>query len=212
MADKKISALPAATVINDADQVPKNEAGTTKAFTASLYRAYATGSLSAFSASTVAAGFAADTYLAGSAITAPAAGAWKAGTKYRLIFDVTKTAAGVAAPVLTVRMGTLGTTGDAAILTFTWTVGTAVADVGIIQLWAHFRTVGGGTTAVLSGIAELRHGLPTTGLDNAGAAEMLTAVSAGFNSTTQTIIGASFNGGAAFSGTVTLVEAEVLNL
>ena len=156
-------------------------------------------------------GYAADTYLAGSAITIPTAGAWRAGTRYRCVFDMAKTAAGVATPIITVRMGTLGTTADASVLALTFGAGTAAADTGIFELLLTFRTVGSGTAAVVQGVARCSHNLVATGLTSTGAGGVgiLTGTSAGFNSTTQTVIGVSFNGGASFSGTCTLVQAAL---
>src|SRR6184192_1030746 len=70
------------------------------------------------SVAAVSAGYAADTYVAGSSIVI-AAGDWKVKGIYRCRFDMTKTAAGLATPIITVRIGTAGTTADAAIITFT---------------------------------------------------------------------------------------------
>jgi hypothetical protein len=164
------------------------------------------------SVSAVSAGFATDTYLAGSNITIPS-GLPLVKTKYRLKFDVTKTAAGVAAPVTIIRIGTTGSTADAAILTFTGNIQTAAADSGVIEVLASFRTVGTGTNAVLQGLYQLRHNLAVTGLGTVNPAgwQTINVTSAGFDSTTANlIIGASFNGGASFSGTVNLVEAELI--
>jgi hypothetical protein len=148
-------------------------------------------------------GFAADTYLAGSFKAFPAAPV--VGTTYRLMFDVTKTAAGLATPIITIRTGTTGTT---ARLTFTFGAGTAVVDNGVFTVLVTFRTVGSGTTAVLTGFAQLVNNLTTTGLSNAAKARSVT--SAGFDSTTASLgIGCSYNGGASASHTVTLVRAEV---
>ena len=154
------------------------------------------------------AGFASDTYLTGSNITLPTGGAI-VGTTYKLTFDVTKTAAGVATPVIIVRIGTLGTTGDAAICTFTFGAGTAAIDVGIFEVICTFRTVGSGTSAVLQGISRLTSNLTTTGLSN--AKKSVSVTSSGFNSTTAgLIVGASFNGGASASMTIQLVRAELV--
>jgi hypothetical protein len=163
-----------------------------------------------YNASTAAqgAGFAADTYLAGSSVLLP--GVPKVGTCYHLTFDVSKTAAGIAAPVLIVRVGTAGAVGDAAILTFTWGAGTAAADIGTVEVDAAFRAVGAGTSAVLQGRAQIVHGV-ALGLINLNGVT-LQATSGGFNSTVaNTIIGASFNGGSSFSGTVQLTAAELTN-
>lgn len=154
------------------------------------------------------AGFASDTYLTGSSIAIPS-GYPIVGSTYKLRFGVTKTAAGTAAPVLTVRIGTAGTTADAAILTFTFGAGTGVADTGFIEVEAAFRTVGSGTSAVLAGLCRLTSNLTTTGLSN--AVKALQVVSSGFNSTTaNAIIGASWNGGTSASHTVQLVRSELI--
>jgi len=171
------------------------------------------GVLSNQSVTTPAAGFAADTYLVGSSILLPN-GFARVGTTYRLSFDVTKTGAGVAAPVLTVRFGTLGTTGDAAVLTFTFNIQTAVIDNGIFDIIATFRTVGSGTLAVLQGIANLRHNLAATGLGSVNPAgwQSVIVTSAGFNSTpNSSIIGCSVNGGTSAAWTISLVRATLEN-
>lgn len=152
------------------------------------------------------AGFAADTYLAGSAIVLP--GPPKVGVKYWLRFDVVKTAAGTATPILIVRVGTAGAVGDAAILTFTFGAGTAAVDTGTFEMTTVFRAVGGGTSAVLQGRCQVLHGT-TLGIVNIPI-PTLQVTSSGFSSVVaNTIIGASFNGGTSFSGTVQLVEAEL---
>lgn len=159
-------------------------------------------------------GFAADTYLAGSNISIPTS-LVRAGTIYRLKLDMTKTGAGTATPILVVRFGTAGTTSDAAILTFTFAAGTGVIDTGIIEVRAHFRTVGSGTSAVMVGECEIAHHLAATGLTSTGASGtgIILVTSSGFNSTVaSSIIGASFNGGTSFSGTNTLVQAELTNV
>ena len=153
-------------------------------------------------------GFAADTYLTGSNILIPAGGPY-VDTKYLLVFDMTKTGAGVATPIVTLRIGTAGTTSDAAICVFTFAAGTAAADTGTFQVEAIFRTVGSSTSAVLQGVTSLTSNLTTTGLSN--AVKVVKTTSSGFNSTTaNSIIGVSFNGGTSFSGTNTLVRAELM--
>jgi hypothetical protein len=148
-------------------------------------------------------GFAADTYMPGTKIDVVTVGSWKAGMVYRALFDMVKTAAGTATPILTLRMGTAGTTSDAAILTFTFTAGTAAIDTGIFEVIAEFRSVGTGTAAVVAGVARCEHALAATGLTALGAAGtgIIPLASSGFNSETSNIIGLSFNGGASFVGT-----------
>jgi len=166
---------------------------------------------SAVSTSTVSAGYAADTYLAGSAIAMPTGG-FTVGARYGCWFDMVKTAAGTAAFTVTVRIGTAGTTSDASILSFAFGAGTAAADTGTFEVVCHFRTVGSGTNAVLVGTCWCSHALAVTGLISTGAsgAGQITSVSSGFDSTPAgSIIGVSVNGGASFSGTNTIVESEL---
>lgn len=152
-------------------------------------------------------GYSADTYLAGSGVTITA-NQPIAGSSYKLIFDVTKTNAGIAAPVIIVRFGTAGSTADAARITFTFSAQTAVVDSGTFEIYVTFQSVG--AAGVARGIAVLRHQLAVTGLNTVQPAgfQMLTVASAGFDTTTPTRIGVSVNGGASASWTTTLVQAE----
>lgn len=165
------------------------------------------------STSSVSAAYSSDTYLAGSSIVIPA-GAWKAKGQYHCVFDMAKTNVGTATPTVILRMGTLGTTSDAAILTFTLGAGTAVADTGWIELFATFRTIGSGTSAVLQGTLKVYHtaasGSGLTSTADKSLIPFALTTSSGFNSTTQTTIGLSFNGGASFSGTNTMVQAQLI--
>jgi hypothetical protein len=161
------------------------------------------------SVSTASAGYAADTYLVGSAVPVPLGG-FVNGMRYVCTFDMVKTAAGTATPTVIVRIGTVGSTADAAILTFTFAAGTAAVDTGTFVVSAHFRLAG--TAAVLAGTCECRHALAATGLIATGASGQgqLAVVSSAFDATpANTFIGVSFNGGASFSGTNTIVEAEL---
>jgi hypothetical protein len=169
--------------------------------------------LFANSASTVSAGYAADTYLAGSGVTLPA-GVNNAGVQVTWVFDMVKTAAGTAAATINVRFGTAGTTADASVCLFTWGAGTAVADTGLFTVTVNFRSAGSGTTAVVAGVASCSHSLAATGLTSTGASGygQLATVGAGFNSAVaNSIVGLSFNGGASFSGTNNLVQTKVSN-
>jgi len=155
-------------------------------------------------------GFASDTYLTGSGIAIPP-GLVRAGTTYHLRFDMVKTGAGTAAPVLSIRFGTAGTTSDTAQLTFTFGAGTANADTAVFEMWAHWRNVG--ASSVLVGVCACTHLLAATGMISTGAsgAGILVVTSGAFNSAVaSSIIGASFNGGASFSGTNVLVQSRLL--
>jgi hypothetical protein len=159
------------------------------------------------SLSTPGAGFATDTYLVGSAIKLPAGGP-ATGATYKLVFSVTKTAVGTAAPVVTLRTGTAGSIADTARLTFTFGPGTAVADTGVFEVIANFRAVGAGTVAVLQGVARVNC-LPATGISS--TIKAVTGVSSGFDSTASgLIIGCSYNGGTSAVHTVTMVRAELI--
>jgi hypothetical protein len=163
------------------------------------------------SVTTPAAGFAADTYLVGSSCAIPAA-RLAAKTVYRCTFDVSKTGAGTATPVVNVRIGTAGSTADTSRGTHTFPAQTGVIDQGLFQFWAVFRTVGSGTTAVLQSRCSLTHGLSITGL-SVSVSPVTVATSAGFDSTVAaSIIGLSVNGGASAAWTITLVTAELYGL
>lgn len=162
-----------------------------------------------FSTSTVSAGYSSDTYLAGSAIAIPTGG-WIAGGRFYWCFDMVKTGAGTAAFTINVRMGT-GVIGDTSLQSIAFGAGTTAADTGLFEVFGHFRTVGSGTAAVLVLNAYCSHHLAATGLISTGASGFgqVTNVSSGFDSTVSNgVIGLSINGGASFSGTNTIVEAE----
>lgn len=155
-------------------------------------------------------GFSTDTYLAGSNIALPT-GLIRPTTQMYWIFDVVKTAAGTGAPSVIIRFGTAGAIGDTARVTFTFSAQTAVVDRGTIEVWANFRTVGSGTSGVLTGVAILRHQLAVTGLNTVQPAgyQMLAVTSSGFDSSVaNSIIGLSVNGNTSAAWTVTVVQAS----
>lgn len=206
MADQKISELTAYASPAPADLVPIVD--TANAQTKSMRADAMHLAIVNKSVAQQGAGFSADTYLTGSNITLPT-GAPVVGTTYRLVFDITKTAAGTATPIISIRFGTNGSTADTARLTFTFGAGTAAVDTGRFEVLVTFRTVGSGTSAVAAGIATLVNNLTTTGISN--AVKALSVVSSGFDSTpANSIIGASYNGGASASHTVQLVRAELV--
>lgn len=155
------------------------------------------------------AGFATDTYLTGSNILLPSSRP-KVGTMFRCRFHVSKTAAGTAAPVISLRYGTNASTADTAICTFTFGSGTAAADVGWFEIYGVFTAVGAGTSAVVAGCANLTSNLTTTGISN--AKKVVQATSSGFASTTaNTYLGLSVNGGASAAWTVAIAESTLEN-
>lgn len=158
--------------------------------------------------SSQATGFAADTYVAGSVITVNA-GDFTAGAQYHCRFDMTKTGAGTATPIITIRIGTAGTTADTAAQTITFAAGTAVADTGMFDVYVNFRAVG--ASATIASVGKCAHGLAATGLTSTGAAGVgviSNTTSSTFSSTAATKIGISFNGGTSFSGTCNIVQAD----
>lgn len=152
-------------------------------------------------------GFSSDTYLSGSFIVFPSTPA--VGTRYKLVFDVTKTAAGTATPIITIRTGTAGSTADTSRCALTFGEGTTAADTGIFEVICVFRTVGSSKSAVIQSIARLTSNLTTTGISKAKKAVVVT--SSGFDSTTASLgIGASYNGGTSAAHTIELVSAELI--
>lgn len=222
MADAKItdlSALAGASIadgdvvaIVDVSDTSMAASGTTKKSSAVDLLAYVRGKERAYNASvsTPAAGFAADTYLIGSSLAIPAGGL-QAKTLYRCSFDVTKTGAGTAAPVITPRIGTAGTIADTARGAITFPAQTGVIDNGLFEVVVVFRTVGSGTSAVTQTRGRLTHNLSVTGL-SVGVGPIAVATAGGFDSTTATFIGLSVNGGTSAAWTITLVQAELINL
>lgn len=214
----KVSALTVATSVNDTDQLYMNQGGTSKSVTPNVLTAYfeARGRANNASVANQGAGFATDTYLAGSYIpipTNPAGGnRLQAKSKYRLRFFMSKTAAGVATPILNVRLGTAGTTADTSRAQLTHTAQTAAIDTGVYDMEVTFRTVGSGTSAVIVAGGVLDHNLAATGLSVSNTS-IVTAVSAGFDSTVANLgIGVSVNAGASAAWTVQIVNAELFNL
>jgi hypothetical protein len=153
---------------------------------------------------------ASDTYIPGSLITLPTTGLITSPSWYRCLFDMTKTAAGTAAVVLTIRMGTLGTTGDAAVYTLTFPPQTAVVDTAEFDVRFVVRL--GGSSGFINAYAKLlKMSNATTGFTNIAAPVHIlnsTAASGTINLDAVTKIGVSFNGGLAFSGTQALCTSE----
>jgi hypothetical protein len=213
VADSKVTDLTAASALDGTELLPIVQAAASKkASVDQIITAIGGRENNNAAITTPAAGFAADAYVAGSNCLIPN-GKLQAKTIYRFRCRVSKTGAGIATPILIVRIGTAGTVADNARITFTLSAGTAVIDEGVIEIWVTFQSVGGGTAAVIEGTCELRHRLPTTGLISAGANESKEVASAGFDSTVaNSIIGISLNAGSAALWTVSNVQARIDNL
>lgn len=212
MADTTITGATAAAAALGPMEIPVNDAGGDKKLTVTQLDAYIVEpTASSTAAQTLGTS---DTYLAGSGITVTA-GRIQAGTYYRCVMDMTKTAASTATAVIYLRMGTLGTTGDAAICTFTFpTAQTAAVDDGRFEVLANFRSVGTGTSAVVEGVLFINRTKTTTGfLSTSGLAFMAPnrVTSSGFNSATVTKVGISINAGASSAWTSQLVQAALVN-
>lgn len=162
------------------------------------------------------AGFSSDTYLTNSGLLLPAFGI-QAQTQVLWRVSASKTAAGTATPVYTIRIGTAQTTSDTSRLALTGPAQTAVADIGTLFVMATVRSIGASTSAVIQGTAWWAHrgtaaDTTTSGVgfanDTTGHVE---GTSAGFDSTAiaaNSYIGLSVNGGASAAWTVTQVWVE----
>jgi hypothetical protein len=134
-----------------------------------------------------------------------------AGTIVTWQISVTKTAAGTATPIFTVRFGTTSSTSDSTLLTFTGAAQTAAIDTGMFTIQCTFRTIGSGTSAVLVGNYTLVHQLATTGLSVGQGGAF--ATSAGFDSTTaNAFLGITLNSGASAVWTVNQVNVKIENI
>jgi hypothetical protein len=100
--------------------------------------------------------------LTGSLITIPA-GKLRIGTVFLFRFSLSKTAAGTAANTFNFRIGTNGTSSDPSICAFALPVGTAVADVGHIEVMVTIRGPLS-SSCVAQGNLYLVHNLSATGL------------------------------------------------
>lgn len=150
------------------------------------------------------------TYITGSRIIVPV-GKLQIGTMLRWTFDLTKTAAGIAASTFDICFGTAGTTADTARVSFTKPAGTGVVDTGRVTIDCIIR---GPLSA--SGIAvgqfNLTHNLSTTGLANLPCINV-TTVSGAFDVTVANLsVGVCITTGASDAYTIQLVRAEALNL
>lgn len=210
MPDAKASAFPAVSSVANADLVPVLQGGANKLASAQQLKSFVDQNVRNASVANQT-GFSVETYLVGSAIDMPDVSKHQARMEYRCLFNVVKTAAGTATPLIRIRFGTAGSTADTQLLLWTFGAGTAAVDEGQFEIACTFRTIGSGTSAVLAGICTLTSNLTTTGLSN--AVKSRNAVSAGFNSTLANAkIGVTVNGGTSAAWTVNLVQADLLNL
>lgn len=151
------------------------------------------------------AGFATDTYLTDSDLLIPSFGV-QARTVFRWKIVATKTAAGVATPVYSIRIGSARTTADTARVQITGYAQTAAADAAVIWVVATVRTVG--AAGVIYGSCFMAHDLAATGFATTAAGISL-AAGAGFDNSALggLYVGLSINAGASAAWTVQQVDA-----
>lgn len=150
------------------------------------------------------------TYLTGSALTVPTS-KLQIGTIFRWRWNMTKTAAGVAASTIDVAIGTNGTTGDAAILSFAKPAGTNVVD----EAWCEVEVIVRGpltASGILVGQFTMVHNLAATGHAIIPCV-VVNTVSSAFNVTTAgLIVGLCITTGAADAITIQQITADAVNL
>lgn len=152
---------------------------------------------------------AADTYVTGSGMILPQS-RMQAGVLARWLLGVSKGAAGTGAPTFTVRLGTNGTTADASVVALTGIAQTAVADTGLLEITALFRTHSSTATIYVNG--RFLHALAATGfMTQAGWGAG--GLSGSLNTTTANVrIGLSINSGTAAQWSVQAGECQLENI
>lgn len=213
MADTEVPNLGAASSLADTDLLYLVQSGVSKKLDLNTLTAYIESRGRQMNASTAQQTISTtDVYLTGSDVAIPA-GRLQVKSVYRCRIELSKTSTGgTSAPVLTVRVGTAGTTADSSRAALTFAAQTAVADDGFIDLYVTFRSVGSGTSAVLQAAGLLDHRLAATGLSVSNTS-IARNTGGGFDSTVANLkIGCSLNMGSSFAGTTNLVQSELMNL
>lgn len=153
------------------------------------------------------AGFSSDTYVTDSGLIVPSFGL-QVGSRLVWNISASKTAAGTATPVYTIRIGANQTTADTSRLAITGPAQTAAADVGLLTIMVTVRIVS--SVGVIQGSTFWRHNGAATGFTNndAGGVE---GTSATFDNSALggQYVGLSINGGASASWTITQVQGEI---
>ena len=185
MADTRFSGLTAATSFLDADEFVLNESGTTKKCTGTLLKDWIGNCLQNQSTSAQTINASTTAYLTHSNIAVPAA-KLRIGTVFHWRVQVNKTALGTNNVSFIVKVGTLGTTSDTSVLTFSLPTATAAADEGWIDIMVTCR---GPLSAsgIFQGVLRMTHNLNTTGLANIPCVEVAVTSSA-FDVTTANLI------------------------
>lgn len=148
-----------------------------------------------------------DTYIAGSNVRLPSFG-MQAGMRYLARLSLSKTAAGVAAPVFNVRIGTNGTTADTARVTIATTAQTAAIETGFIEVNVVLRNTGAAGVLQTALVTVRTGGIAATGL---AIVPVIENTSAPFDTAfvSGQLVGLSIDPGAGSAWTVTQVQAEL---
>lgn len=151
------------------------------------------------------AGFSSDTYVTNSGLLIPSFG-MKAGMLFNWIITGSKTAAGTAGAVYTVRIGAAQTTADTSRLALTAGAQTAATDNGTLFVTVQVRNVG--ASGVIAGAASWAK----TQAGTAGFGGSIDGASASFDNSALggSYVGLSINGGASAAWTLTSVFAELI--
>lgn len=153
----------------------------------------------------------ATTYLTDSQVTLPGTSKVKIRTTVKWRVYISKGAVGAVALTPIVKVGVNGTTADTSACSFAFVAGTAVADVGYLDItWI---VVGPLTNACVSrGAAMLHHQLATTGFTTTNPAIVTAPTVVNFDATTATKIGLAFLTGAALVVSVNVLDVFTENL
>lgn len=148
------------------------------------------------------------TYVTGSKLAVPNGGL-SVGSKFKFKVAVGKTAAGVAASIIDVAIGLLGTTADAATVSFTTGTQTAAADEAVITVEGTITAISA-TAGGVNAEGVILHNLAATGFAATQAVVANSAVAnADTSLATAQFIGLCITGGAANVLTAHLVSAEL---
>lgn len=154
------------------------------------------------------------TYITGSKIALAAANRLQASANgasmFRWRFNMTKTAAGIAASTFDIAFGTAGTTADTAQISFTKPAGTAAVDEAFVEIECTVRSINA-STGTVSGEFTLVHNGNTVGHATIPSV-VLHTTSGNFDTTTPTFVGLCITSGASDAITIEQIQAEAWNV
>jgi len=161
------------------------------------------------------AGFSSDTWVTGSDIIIPTFGFLQTRTQLKWAISASKTGAGTATPVYTLRIGSARSTADTGRMTITGPAQTAIADIGTLNIIVTITTVG--ALGTWRGTAWWDHrgtAASTTvggvGFANDGSGHVEQTAATAFDMTALSgqYVSLSINGGASAAWTLTQVMAN----